>query len=73
MIVHNESLNQLEIIIPRANVKDLLRYRTGLLWILGEIKVEDCNQDRKENLKAVYEVLHHLTVDDSKISKFAIV
>lgn len=60
MVIYNDSANQLEIIIPGADESDLLRYRDGLLSILQEVIIENCDPDLRENLKAVYEILDHL-------------
>jgi hypothetical protein len=60
MISYNCRSNRLEIITPNADEEDLLRYREGLLSILQEITIENCDPDFKENLKAVYEILDHL-------------
>jgi hypothetical protein len=60
MVIYNNRLNQLEIIIPDADEGDLFRYRAGLLTILQEITIENCDPDFKKNLKAVYEILDHL-------------
>jgi hypothetical protein len=70
MVKHNLNLSQLEINIPHKDFKDLDRYRKGLLRILAEVQIENCRQDFKEDLKAVYEILHHLT-EDSEIESVA--
>ena len=63
MLRYNSTLAQFEIIIPVQKVDDLQRYQKGILRLLGEIEIGDCNSDLKENLKAVYEILGHFGMD----------
>lgn len=63
MIKYNAILSQLEIHIPNKDFADLERYRRGLLRILAEIPIEECKQDFKDDLKAVYEILDYLMYD----------
>ena len=63
MVKYNSILSQLEIHIPHKDFTDLLRYRKGLLRMLAEISIEDCKQDFKDDLIAVYEILDYLMYD----------
>jgi hypothetical protein len=56
--------NGLVIVIPDAGVQDLRRFRKGLLSILSKITIENCDSEFKENLKAVYELLSHLQIEE---------
>jgi len=63
MVHYNSTQAQFEIIIPLQKVDDLLRYQKGMLKLLGQIEIGDCNSDLKENLMAVYEILSHFGMD----------
>lgn len=56
--------NGLVIVIPSADLQDLRRFRKGLLSLLSKVKIENCDAELKENLKAVFELLSHLQIDD---------
>lgn len=51
------------IIIPNADIEDINKIRKGLLSILAKVKIENCDSEFKENLKAVYQLLSHLPLD----------
>lgn len=48
------------ILIPHA---DINKFRHGLLSVLAKVKIENCDSEFKEDLKAVYELLSHLNMD----------
>lgn len=63
MIIYNDTIRQLEFVIPNRGPDDLQRYRKGLLRVLAEINIENCTSEMKDDLKAVYEILDFILSD----------
>lgn len=51
-------------VTPNASIEDVSRFRRGVLSILSKIKIESFDEKFKEDVKAVYELLSHLQLDD---------
>lgn len=69
MTTYNPLENVLKIIIPNAGIKELYRYQKGILSILNKIQIENCEASFKEDLKAVYELLNHIQVEQEPFPK----
>lgn len=59
-----KSENTLVIIIPNSDIRDLDKFRKGILSVLSKVKIDNCDPEFKDNLKAVYELLSHLKLDN---------
>ncbi len=64
MVVHDSSKNHLRIEIPLSSPDGLIRYQNALLSILRRIRIDKCETEFKEDLKAVYELLSHLQIEE---------
>ncbi|MEO9805261.1 MAG: hypothetical protein ABJF04_18530 [Reichenbachiella sp.] len=65
MVSYNQNKNTLEVNISVPGICELYDYQKGLLGILGEIQINDCDELLKENLKSVYKLLGHLLLDSN--------
>jgi hypothetical protein len=70
MTSFNQNTNELEITIPAKSISDLHEYQKGLLGILAEIKVNNCDKATKQNLNSVYKLMNHLKIDSEDILKY---
>lgn len=52
------------LVTPTASIEDVSRFRRGVLPILSKIKIASFDEKFKEDVKAVYELLSHLQLDD---------
>jgi len=46
--------------LPLKNIETLLAYQHGIRGILRRIEIDSIDQELKENIKAVYELLYQL-------------
>ena len=69
MVTANSQKNQLIITIANAGIPDLLNYRDGILGLLGNIEINNCNPELKEHLKTVYKLLLHLQPDEDFLAQ----
>lgn len=64
MRVYNQKENPLEITIPLSGIRELQDYKNGILGVLKHITINDSSQELIDNLKLVYKLLGHLSLDD---------
>ncbi|MCG8322169.1 MAG: hypothetical protein MI921_21920 [Cytophagales bacterium] len=69
MIEYNQKTNQLSIKIPISGMHELYAYQKSILAVLSHIEIDDCSPAFLENLKAVYRLLNHLTIDPAFLSE----
>lgn len=62
-MTHNNNNHALTVTIPVAGVDELHKYQKGLLAVLSEINIDTCDEELKENIKTVYQLLNHLLID----------
>lgn len=65
MIEHDKKNRPRKIVIPVSSQDDILRYQLGILGILGKIEVGKCTPRLKEDVKAAYDLLKHMQVEDT--------
>ncbi|HTJ53221.1 MAG TPA: hypothetical protein VL443_27390 [Cyclobacteriaceae bacterium] len=68
MLVHDPIKKQLKVEIEISNIEELHSYQNGIRGILRTIEIASCNQELKENLKAVYQLLSHLQPEHALVS-----
>jgi tRNA splicing ligase len=69
MISYNQNKNEIELTIPVAGIAELYNYQKGLLAILAEVEINDCDKELKENLKSVYQLLGHILLDHNFLNQ----
>lgn len=72
MIELSQKESPLKIIIPLSGIRELQDYKNGILGVLKHITINDSSQGLIDNLKLVYKLLGHLSLDDGDLSKTAI-
>jgi hypothetical protein len=55
---------ELRISIPISGIETLTNYQTGLLGLLRRIEIGNCDPELKEHIKAVYELLTQLRLNE---------
>lgn len=51
--------------LPLKNIETLLAYQRGIRGILRRIEIDHVDDELKENIKAVYELLFHLQLPEN--------
>jgi hypothetical protein len=51
--------------LPLKNIETLLAYQQGIRGILRKVEIANCDDEMKENLKAVYELLYQLQLPEN--------
>lgn len=67
MIEYNSAKRPCKIVIPISGQHDLLRYQRGVLGILGEVELCDCEPGLKEDVKAVFNLLSHMVSGNNSL------
>jgi len=57
----NEPLYTIQ--IPVMDLHELNNYQKGIIGLLAKVNIEHCDQHELQNIKAVYTLLSHLTVN----------
>lgn len=63
MIIYDKNDKKLAITIPIENIAELHNYQKSLLGVLAEIKIKECSEILKDDIKTVYKLLNHLLLD----------
>lgn len=61
MVEYVNDTREIRITIPNAKIGQISRYYRGLRGVLSKIELGDCEPELIENLKAVFDLLVHLT------------
>ncbi|MDN5215036.1 hypothetical protein QQ020_23345 [Fulvivirgaceae bacterium BMA12] len=69
MIVYNEKENLLKITIPLLGIEELRDYQNGVLGVLRQIEIDDCNPELMGHVMSVYKLLGHIMVDKEFFSQ----
>ena len=69
MIVYNEKENLLKITIPLLGIEELRDYQNGVLGVLRQIEIEDCNPELLGYIMSVYKLLGHIMLDEEFFSQ----
>lgn len=69
MMEFDETTSTLKIIIPVSSMDEVEKYHKGLLGVLRKIEIDNCDPTLRENLKSVYELLSHLTIDEDQSTR----
>ena len=64
MIENSQNKTQFKITIPLSGIQELQDYKNGILRVLKEIEIDNISVELKDNLKAVYKLLGHLSLED---------
>ena len=64
MIVYNEKKNLLKITIPLSGVEELENYQEGVLNVLRQFDIEDCDPELIRHIMSVYKLLGHIVLDE---------
>jgi len=68
MLVHDHFKKQLKVEFEISTIEELHSYEKGIRGILRKIEIANCDEELKENLKAVYELLSHLQPEPSLVN-----
>jgi hypothetical protein len=71
MIEYNGAKRPCKIVIPVSGQHDLLRYQRGVLGILGEVELCECDPALKEDVKAVFNLLSHMVSGNNTLLKLS--
>jgi len=69
MISYNQNENELQVTIPVQGIQELYDYQKGLLGVLAEIQITDCDEKLRQHLKSVYQLLGHLLLDSEFLNQ----
>lgn len=69
MIEHSQQENPFKITITLSGIRELQDYKNGILGVLKHITINDSSQELIDNLKLVYRLLGHLSLDDEDLSQ----
>ena len=64
MIVYNEKKNLLKITIPLSGIEELEDYQDGVLEVLRQFEIEDCDPELIRHVMSVYKLLGHIMLDE---------
>ena len=64
MIVYNEKKNLLKITIPLSGIEELENYQDGVLEVLRQFDIEDCDPELIRHVMSVYKLLGHIMLDE---------
>jgi hypothetical protein len=65
MLSYNSDADQIKIVIPVSGIEEIHSYRKGIMGILKLVEIDESDEYLKENLKSVYQLLNHLSIDKS--------
>ena len=64
MIVYNEKKNLLKITIPLSGIEELENYQDGVLEVLRQFDIEECDPELIRHVMSVYKLLGHIMLDE---------
>jgi hypothetical protein len=68
MVVYDHLKKQLRVEIGISNIEELHSYQKGIRGVLRQIEIASCDEELRENLKAVYQLLSHLQPEHALVN-----
>ena len=70
MIEYDQIENPLKITIPLSGIEELQSYQNGVLGVLRQFEIEDCDPELIGYVMSVYKLLGHIILEEKFFSQW---
>lgn len=70
MIEYDQKENPLKITIPLSGIEELQNYQNGVLGVLRQFEIEDCDPELIGYVMSVYKLLGHIILEEEFFSQW---